>query len=157
MLSCLSQETRQTSHLKMRQSISAFQFIGKEYYHWSYCSRSPLWQEKTRLFSTTHLGLGVGCKAWDDYILCIQFKDLQCIVACVHVKSLQSCPTLCDHLDCSLSGSPAWNSPGKNTRVDSHSLLQGIFLTPGSNPGLPHCGRILHQLSHQGSLRYLKL
>ena len=31
-----------------------------------------------------------------------------------------------------------WNSPGKNTVVGSHSLLQGIFLTQGSNPGLLH-------------------
>ena len=31
------------------------------------------------------------------------------------------------------------------------SLLQGIFLTQGSNPGLPHCGQILYQLSHKGS------
>ena len=28
--------------------------------------------------------------------------------------------------------------PGKNTGVDCHSLLQGIFLTQGLNPGLPH-------------------
>ena len=33
----------------------------------------------------------------------------------------------------------------------SHSLLQGIFPTQGLNPGLPHCRRILYQLSHQGS------
>ena len=44
-----------------------------------------------------------------------------------------------------------WNSPGMNTGVGSHSLLQGIFPTEGSNPGLPHCGRILYFLSHQGS------
>ena len=31
------------------------------------------------------------------------------------------------------------------------SLLQGIFLTQGRTPGLPHCRRILYQLSHQGS------
>ena len=30
-----------------------------------------------------------------------------------------------------------WNSPGKNTGVGRHSLLQGIFLTQGSNLGLP--------------------
>ena len=41
-----------------------------------------------------------------------------------------------------------WNSPGQNTGVCSHSLLQGIFPTEGSNPGLPHCRRILYQLSH---------
>ena len=32
-----------------------------------------------------------------------------------------------------------WNFPGQNTEVASHSLLQGIFPTQGSNPGLPHC------------------
>ena len=31
------------------------------------------------------------------------------------------------------------NSPGQNTGVGSLSLLQGIFPTQGSNPGLPHC------------------
>ena len=43
-----------------------------------------------------------------------------------------------------------WNSPGQNTGVGSLSLLQGIFPTPGLNPGL-HCRRILDQLSHKGS------
>ena len=32
-----------------------------------------------------------------------------------------------------------------------HALLQGIFLTRGSNPGLPHCRQILYHMSHQGS------
>ena len=40
-----------------------------------------------------------------------------------------------------------WNPPGKHTGVDSHSLLQGIFPTEGSNPGL-HCRKILYRLSH---------
>ena len=42
-------------------------------------------------------------------------------------------------------------SPGKNTGVGSHSLLQGIFLTQGSNSGLLHCRQFLYRLSHQGS------
>ena len=42
-----------------------------------------------------------------------------------------------------------WNSPGQNTGVGSLSLLQGISPTQGSNPGLPHCRRILYQLSHK--------
>ena len=49
-----------------------------------------------------------------------------------------------------------WNSPGQNTGVGSHFLLQGIFPTQGSNPGLPHCRHILFQLSHQGSPRILE-
>ena len=44
-----------------------------------------------------------------------------------------------------------WNPPGQNTGVGNLSLLQGIFPTQGSNPGLLHCRRILYQLSHQGS------
>ena len=44
---------------------------------------------------------------------------------------------------------------GQNTGVGSFSLLQGIFPTQGSNPGLPHCRWILYQLSHQGSPRIL--
>ena len=44
-----------------------------------------------------------------------------------------------------------WTSPGKNTEVGSHSLLQGIFPTQGSNLGLPHCRQPLYHLSHQGS------
>ena len=38
------------------------------------------------------------------------------------------------------------NYLGKNTGVDSHFLLQGIFLTRGSNPGLLHCRQILYHL-----------
>ena len=37
-----------------------------------------------------------------------------------------------------------WNSLGQNTGVDSLSLLQGIFPTLGSNPGLSHCRRTLY-------------
>ena len=49
-----------------------------------------------------------------------------------------------------------WDSPGQNTGVGSLSLLQGIFPTQGSNPGLPHCRRILYQLRHKGSPRILE-
>ena len=45
---------------------------------------------------------------------------------------------------------------GHNTGVGSLSLLQGIFPTQGSNPGLPHCRWILYQLSHQGTPRTLE-
>ena len=54
--------------------------------------------------------------------------------ACVHAKSLQLCPTLCDSTDCSSPGSSFHgDSPGKNTGVGCHALLQGIFPTQGSN------------------------
>ena len=62
-------------------------------------------------------------------------------------KSLQSCLTLCDpaRLLC------PWESPGKNTGVGGHFLLQGIFPTLGLNLGLPHYRQILYHLSHQES------
>ena len=40
-----------------------------------------------------------------------------------------------------------WDSPGRNTGVGCHALLQGIFPTQGSNPGLPHCMWILYHLA----------
>ena len=45
----------------------------------------------------------------------------------------------------------SWDSPGKTTGVGYHFLLQGIFLTQGSNLGLPHFRQTLYYLSHQGS------
>ena len=48
-----------------------------------------------------------------------------------------------------------WSSPGQNTGVGSLSLIQGIFPTQASDPGLPHCRLILYQLSHKGSPRIL--
>ena len=49
-----------------------------------------------------------------------------------------------------------WNSPGRNTGVGSLFLLHRIFPAQGLNPGLPHCRRILYQLSHKGSPRILE-
>ena len=49
-----------------------------------------------------------------------------------------------------------WNSPGQNSGVGRLSLLQGLFPTLGSNPGLLYCRRILYQLSHKGSPRILE-
>ena len=79
---------------------------------------------------------------------------------CVLVS--QSCLTPCDPMDCSPPGSSihgtlqarrlewlaisflrGWNSPGKKTGVACHFLLEGIFLTQGLNPGLPHCKQTL--------------
>ena len=66
----------------------------------------------------------------------------------------QSYLTLCNPIDSSVHG----ESPGRNTGVDCHALLQGIFPTQGSNPGLLHCRWILYQLSHQGSPKvYVKV
>ena len=69
----------------------------------------------------------------------------------VKVKVAQLYPTLRHHRLYS-----SWNSPGQNTGVGSLSLLQGIFPTKGSNPGLPYCMQILYQLSHKGNTRILE-
>ena len=50
----------------------------------------------------------------------------------------------------------SWNSPGHNTGVGSPSLLQGIFPSQGSNPGLLHCRQIPYELSHKWSPRILE-
>ena len=68
-----------------------------------------------------------------------------------------SCLTLCNPMDCIPPRSSVHgDSPGKNTRVGCHAVLQGIFPTQGSNPDLPHCRQILYRLSHQGSPRILE-
>ena len=69
----------------------------------------------------------------------------------------QLCPTLCDPIDCNLPGSSVHgDSPGKNTGVGCHFLLQGIFPTQGLNPGVLHYRWILSCLIHQGSPGGLK-
>ena len=70
----------------------------------------------------------------------------------------QSCPTLCDPMDTRLLC--PWDFLGKGTGVGCHFLLQGIFLTQGLSPGLPHCRQTLYHLSHQGShssLSYMQM
>ena len=53
-------------------------------------------------------------------------------------KSLQLCLTLCGPVDCSPPGSSVHgDSPGKNTGVGCHALLQEIFPGPGIEPGSP--------------------
>ena len=78
--------------------------------------------------------------------------------SCEWSEVTQSFPTLCDPMDrvtCTWLLHP-WDFLGKSTGVDCYFLLQGIFLTQGLNPGLPHCRQTLYHLSHQGSLRNLR-
>ena len=74
--------------------------------------------------------------------VCMYSYAVLCLVA-------QSCLTLCNPMDCRLPGSSIHgDSPGKNTGVHCHALLQGSFRTQGSNRGLLH---FRYHLSHQGS------
>ena len=65
-----------------------------------------------------------------------------CVCECVCVCAVlclvaQSCPTLCNPMDCSLPGSTVHgDSLGKNTGVGCHALFQGIFPTQGWNLSL---------------------
>ena len=68
-----------------------------------------------------------------------------CVVSVCVFLVTQSRPTLCNPC----KAPRQWNFPGKNTGVGCHSLLQGIFLTQGPNPGLLHYRHIFHCLSHQ--------
>ena len=78
------------------------------------------------------------------YVVC----SYVCMCVCVYLVT-QSSLTLCDPMDCSLPRSSVHgDSPGKNPGVGCHALLQGIFPTQGSNPGLPHC-RSAGDLSYQ--------
>ena len=77
--------------------------------------------------------------------LFIVYVLVLCLVA-------QPSPTLCNPMDCSLPGTSVHgDSPGKNTGVGYHALLQEIFPTQWSNPSLSHYRHILYHLSHQGS------
>ena len=103
------------------------------------------------------------CRAWG--IQSIIIECLSMVTECNytyygdHLKTCavlrlvaQLCPTPCDLMHCSPPGSSVHgDSPGKNTGVGCHALLQGITPTQESNPGLLHCRWILHHLSHRGS------
>ena len=83
-----------------------------------------------------------------SYYKAVMIKTVWCWYMVCVLNSL----TLCNTMDCSSPGSSVHgDSPGKNTGVGCHALLQGIFPPQGSNPGLLHCRRILYHLSHQGS------
>ena len=91
---------------------------------------------------------------WVFPFYCILLKYYFIYIVCVLVT--QSCPMLCDTMDCQPPRLLcSWDSPGKNAGVSSHALLQGDFLIQGLDLGLQHCRQILYHLSHQGSPHFL--
>ena len=63
-----------------------------------------------------------------------------CPAAAAAAKSLQSCPdSVRPHRLAAQQAPLSMGFSGKNTGVGCHFLLQGIFPTQESNPGLPHC------------------
>ena len=128
---------------------------GKFFRRWEYQTILPvswetcMWVKKQQLELVieqqtgskleTEYGKAVYC--YPVYLTYMQSAAL-CLVT-------QSCPTLCNPMDCSPPGfSVHGDSPGKNTEVGCHALLQGIFPTQGSNLGLPHGRQKLYSLSH---------
>ena len=73
------------------------------------------------------------------------FYESESVSHSVVFDSLQPCRLQPTRLLC------PWDSPGTTIGVGCHALLQGIFPTQGSNPGLLHYRQILYHLSHQGS------
>ena len=81
------------------------------------------------------------------------FGEIRQVKAKVLVS--QSCPTLCNPIDCSLPGSSVHGILQASVlEWIAIFLLQGIFLTQGLNSGLPHGGQILYHLSQQGRRAY---
>ena len=68
---------------------------------------------------------------------------------------VQSCPPLCDPMGCTYQAPLSMGFSRQEYWVGTHSLLQGIFPTQGSNTGLPHSRQILSHLSHHGSRSHL--
>ena len=67
---------------------------------------------------------------------CCKRRGMEVLIA-------QLCLILCDPMDCAARLICSWDSPGKNTGVGCHFLLQGIFPTQRSNPGLLCCRQVL--------------
>ena len=99
----------------------------KIFWGWWKCSVSWLWWWFVGIHKCQN---SLACTVWMKFVLCLV---------------TQSCPTLCHPMECSLPRSSVHeDSPGENTGVGCHALLQGIFSIHGSNPGLLHCRLILY-------------
>ena len=81
----------------------------------------------------------------------LNWTDLGC---CCSVAKLYPTPWTVAHQATRVHVISPWYFPVKNTGMDCHFPLQGIFLTQESNPNLLHCRQILYFLSHQGSLYF---
>ena len=108
-------------------------------------------------YRTQYLGHTCSKKSCSVYLK-FKFKGASCILSSNSVLKFWYLKTLQRHVQ--LFGPHGlqptrllgpWDFLGESTGLGCHFLLQGIFLTQGSNPGLPHCRQTLYHLSHQGS------
>ena len=116
------------------------------------CGQAPLFFPITNGLVPLWLPVGKGWEeeaVWDWHVTLLYFKWI--INRDIYVLSHFSCVQLCVALWTAACQAPLlWDSPDKNTGVGHHTLLQGIFPTQGSNPGLLHCRQSLYCLCHQG-------
>ena len=105
------------------------------------------WKYYTRGLKSVRVkrNLGTHTRALSECNYRVIRREMLCLVA-------QWCPTMWDPMECSVAGTSVHgHSPGKDTGAGSHTFLQGIFPTQGSNTGLLHCKQILYHLRHQGT------
>ena len=141
-LSCLPLTSLSVPHVPLptKVSVSAHPIFLRQH---NFVSDSVL-QQKTLVWAS---GLTIKLWCWDrenshtQRVLVFVEKSLWPILC----LDAQSSPTPWNLMDSSVHG----DSPGKNTGVGCHVLLQGIFPTQGLNPGLPHCRWILYHLSQK--------
>ena len=110
-------------------------------------------RQHTRFHTNVHMALQGDFKALSQSLLTYQEAVLgsNSVFTLYVLGCTQSCPTLCDPMACSLPGSSVHgDSPGKNTEMGCHALLQGNPPNPGIEPRSPTL-RVLYHLSHQGS------
>ena len=84
-----------------------------------------------------------------DEEMLLTSEVLLCLCLLSHVQLFTTPRTIAHHVPL-VHG----DSPGKNTGMGCHALLQGIFPTQASNPDFPYCRWILNHLSHQGTYEY---
>ena len=103
------------------QKIELLLLASKDYKDWA-CFHLPTRCLHNKHGWETKLGCSAGTQSTNQAVLC----------SVAAVVSDSTTPRTVAHQ------APLWDSPGKNTGVGCHALLQGIFLTQGSNPGLLH-------------------
>ena len=77
------------------------------------------------------------------------------VISCVHAQSFSHGQHSVTPWTVACQAPLSMDSPGKNPGVGCHFLLQGIFQTQGSNPGLPHCRQILSLSEPRGKPLYI--
>ena len=86
------------------------------------------WETTSQIYSPPILTSAVLFRSLSPH----PYRSCVCVLC---ANSLQSCLILCNPLECSPSRSSVHvDSPGRNTGVGCHALLQGVFSTQGSNP-----------------------